>query len=63
MGPERDRARAAVRKRVGQALERARVQLLQLKDLRDQVATHRRGLPGGLPVAGAASHEHVTFVA
>ena len=45
------------------ANERARVQLLQLKDLRDQVATHRRGLPGGLPVAGAASHEHVTFVA
>ena len=64
---ERERAfvvaRAAERNRVGEALERARVQLLELKDLRDQAATHGRGLSGGLPVARAASHEHATVVA
>ncbi len=64
---ERERAsvtaRAAERKRVAQALERARVQLLQMKNLQDKDATSGRELPGGVPVESAPSHQPVAVVA
>jgi hypothetical protein len=59
---ERERAlvaqREVERERVGQALERARVQLLELKGLRNQVAGLGGGVPAGLAVAPADSRKH-----
>lgn len=50
--------RDAERQRVGQALERARVQLVELKDLRNQSATPGGGVAGGLAVSPAHGRDH-----